>query len=1818
MKKNPLFLEMIRSSFLLTTTFLFFNIAVSAQADLTLGGTRTSYISVNITSFGANPNDNLDDTWAFVKLSKWLNNEWDKNGHPYKDQNQNSNPNANPSDLIDYSSKYIIVNFPSSVNGNAYVVGKEIHPGDYPGYSYLNGAYNIPEKIPYNLIFSGVPADNTDGVDITILVEWVNHQGYPGALQYSTVFWQAIPIIDVKSNPIQQLYVDGIWFKGEPGTKIKKTSGMHLGYWDKDGEPFPSPNNLPVQNQIWYGAGLTSNYYYDNAYWGLQQSGGYSFFLFHNANNIKFTDIEIDGNKQTAILGGVHPTESIQSGSIGISFADSKKITVENVNIHHTSFDGITVNDYNWATDTKFKCKDTKLNFNGRTAFAWISGKDLTFENVEFNYAGKDDEITNSNYGNPNCGIDMEPDGVTQACVNGTFTNCSFIGNSGLAISANTNSNLVDHISFNKCTMWDGDSYGIICRAKYVTYNDCDIYCNILNFGSWGAAGATKFNRCNFEDKSNPLNPTQTWPAYNFLSGTEKPFNYLIQTVNGIPDQQSTGTTFTDCHFKVNDENREMFKIYTKDIESANNPTPSNEFTTFDGCDFTYNNEGNTTNPQTNNYSSILRGILFKGNNIIKNTIPNATSKHEWEMATIEVEGSNDPCLPFKFEVEGNVMISQTGWAPNVLLYGRKGSSNDYTGYLRATFRNNAILRFANNVSNPSACNITVGENCKLEFEPTASMYSRGPLIDYVGGYEFNLYGQLIMQKNSFFTFYDFNFNENPISPLKSLFYIDDQAIGDLPSFWYSPGQNVPILNNYNPLTAPCVQGGNANLPVNVVQCTPTIYSNVSTNGAFTIMYNLTPNGGNTDISFAPNGNDYDVQFDGTAMAANTSIITNVPDGCHMLIIKDDNTGCSAVAFITTGANTAPCCEPEIDNPTDLYQYTNPNSSALVSQFGANISNKTFIIDGTFAIDQNISFTNCQFYLKELSKIGIAAGKTLNLSSCHLQAACDAMWDGVYVLDQTAEIVMDECLLRDAENGLMLSNNAAATITKNTFLDNHENIQISGNTNANNIEITENTFTFSNALLSPYVGQKPLHGIFIDNSSSVDIGNLGSVSSGNLFSKLWNGVTVNIHPYTVGDFPFQQIFYYPNAKIQLYNNQFKDIEPDASNNVNTDENGVAVYGYRTDPFYDLRVNVYNTLSVANNPTNSFDNCFRSVWLRRASGNIDQQKIQSSGIGVVATECEGKRIKVTNSSFRGTYWNILKAGDEASKGFYATNNDITLLHDQPWLPPIGIASTYSSMVHVGKSDISYNTINIPEGNTALGIMLSEGKIDNITYNKIHMETGNEDAVGIPKMIGIYSNKGDGVNMINNTIDNGGGENYIRTNNAGIYINNNNNSFLKCNTMDYLKYGIFAVGQNGSITQYDRTIGNYMNNSDANLMLWKLTQEGTMGQVGINAITNKYDARNFFNEPYDMNPAMTPILLNKIFRITDCPQNFSDEIVTDVQHLDQTKSSASNNNINDCRVVVTNPTSFTSTYLCDIGGNNNQTTYGHPIDLHYAIEVATGQVNYSEYLDGARRADEELVQNWLANNDTLRSSNAVLDSFYLATNAGIVGQINDIEIVISLLNDSSLRSNPGAWMIMYDSARTLNNTLSGGLVFEQNAKYMNDLYLKTLLVGRDTLSAEEQEDIEDLAFTCPYVGGNAVYRARVLHGMRNWGIHYDDLEICNGQGVFKNGKSKLEEQLDMLKNYKHSENEARPIFVKEDEVMVYPNPAISEITVLYNIGEKETATFIIYDLLGRERMRSTLYGIVSNAKVNVNELETGVYLYTLHKQNNTKYAGKLLIE
>lgn len=136
--------------------------------------------------------------------------------------------------------------------------------------------------------------------------------------------------------------------------------------------------------------------------------------------------------------------------------------------------------------------------------------------------------------------------------------------------------------------------------------------------------------------------------------------------------------------------------------------------------------------------------------------------------------------------------------------------------------------------------------------------------------------------------------------------------------------------------------------------------------------------------------------------------------------------------------------------------------------------------------------------------------------------------------------------------------------------------------------------------------------------------------------------------------------------------------------------------------------------------------------------------------------------------------------------------------------------------------------------------------------------------------------------------------------------------------------------------------------------------------------------------------------------------------------------------------------------------------------------------------------------------------------------------------------------------------------------------------------------------------------AVFRARVLYGMKHFGIHYDDLEICNGQGVYKGGISKLQEQLKQLNNKTNTNSEIKR--TKEDEVIVYPNPATNFVT----ISCKNAKQVIISDLLGHKISDNKLDSKVLENKIQLNNISPGVYFYKVFKLYNSVYTGKLIIE
>ncbi len=192
---------------------------------------------------------------------------------------------------------------------------------------------------------------------------------------------------------------------------------------------------------------------------------------------------------------------------------------------------------------------------------------------------------------------------------------------------------------------------------------------------------------------------------------------------------------------------------------------------------------------------------------------------------------------------------------------------------------------------------------------------------------------------------------------------------------------------------------------------------------------------------------------------------------------------------------------------------------------------------------------------------------------------------------------------------------------------------------------------------------------------------------------------------------------------------------------------------------------------------------------------------------------------------------------------------------------------------------------------------------------------------------------------------------------------------------------------------------------------------------------------------------------------------------------------------------------------------------------------------------------------------------------------------------------------------EQIENINNSIEGNNNIDLNEKIVNQYYLKWTLGGINALTASEQNNLEALAMSCPFINGTSVYKARTIYASINAGIDFDDLQICHGAGVYKNGNGTSNEVaidpklLDVLAN---------------ESFALYPNPASTQITIDYALAENEEGKIIFYDLLGRECLTINLSSRINRVTTSINMLHNGVYLFRYYKNGVPYSNGKLIKE
>ncbi len=202
-----------------------------------------------------------------------------------------------------------------------------------------------------------------------------------------------------------------------------------------------------------------------------------------------------------------------------------------------------------------------------------------------------------------------------------------------------------------------------------------------------------------------------------------------------------------------------------------------------------------------------------------------------------------------------------------------------------------------------------------------------------------------------------------------------------------------------------------------------------------------------------------------------------------------------------------------------------------------------------------------------------------------------------------------------------------------------------------------------------------------------------------------------------------------------------------------------------------------------------------------------------------------------------------------------------------------------------------------------------------------------------------------------------------------------------------------------------------------------------------------------------------------------------------------------------------------------------------------------------------------------------------------------------------------------------AHSDNDAIDNTRMQDENEQTINNIYLKILRDGGVALNNEDKDIIVELANECPYIGGTAVYKARTLNAMYSPASMFDDIKLCNNVGVYKtnNTSGNTKGIFDAENSYLKSllPNSKIPI-LSTNKFNIYPNPASTQITIAYEMKYNEAGLVIIYDIVGRERMKIDLKASVNKIILNVTNLERGIYTYKYISNNFQKETGKFLIE
>lgn len=284
-----------------------------------------------------------------------------------------------------------------------------------------------------------------------------------------------------------------------------------------------------------------------------------------------------------------------------------------------------------------------------------------------------------------------------------------------------------------------------------------------------------------------------------------------------------------------------------------------------------------------------------------------------------------------------------------------------------------------------------------------------------------------------------------------------------------------------------------------------------------------------------------------------------------------------------------------------------------------------------------------------------------------------------------------------------------------------------------------------------------------------------------------------------------------------------------------------------------------------------------------------------------------------------------------------------------------------------------------------------------------------------------------------------------------------------------------------------------------------------------------------------------------------------------------------------------------------------TVGLLIRTHKSERLAReGEIEYTE--QNIDSATKQIFNNILLN-DSLINWHLAIIAYNDSTGDSLLKEQSLIHYsIINNLHQANLTYEQILSQGLYTSrqlARQLNEDVEINTMVEENLRAINEIRLKFEDQGDNNYDSENEMIISEIAHQCPQAGGNAVVIARALYALKYPNEFYDDKNACLAQGIFRTNLSKNE--LDS------------PVSPKISYFSVSPNPASEEFSINYFLATNSSQdnTFELYNAVGQKIKSISLSVESKKLIIKCDDLENGMYFYSLKHNKNSIYYGKVTI-